>query len=67
MAGVGLPEMWRTAVGVRRAKMVLSSGCRHLLTNAPAGGNRGSYGGNEMAEAFVTLSFVRSNSIDLSQ
>jgi hypothetical protein len=38
--------------GVRRAKAALSSGCKSHPANAPAGSNRSSYGGNEMAEAF---------------
>jgi hypothetical protein len=38
--------------GVRRAKAVLSSGCKPHPAIAPAGSNRSSYGGNEMAEAF---------------
>ena len=39
--------------GVRRAKAALSSGCKTHPATAPAGSNRSSYGGNEMAEAFV--------------
>src|SRR5712675_1336161 len=34
-----------TAVGVRRAKAALSSGCKPHLTTAPAGSNRSSHGG----------------------
>ena len=38
---------------VRRAKARSSSGCEpHPATFAPAGSNRSSHGGNEMAEAF---------------
>ena len=42
----------RSALGVRRAKAALSSGCKSHPATAPAGSNRSSYGGNEMAEAF---------------
>jgi hypothetical protein len=42
----------RTAEGVRRAKAALSSGCKAHPATAPAGSNRSSHGGNEMAEAF---------------
>jgi hypothetical protein len=38
--------------GVRRAKAALSSGCKPHPASAPAGSNRSSHGGNEMAEAF---------------
>jgi hypothetical protein len=38
--------------GVRREKAALFSGCKSHPANAPAGSNRGSYGGNEVAEAF---------------
>src|SRR5215471_19422995 len=41
-----------TALGVRRGKAALSSGCKSHPANAPAGSNRSSYGGNEIAEAF---------------
>ena len=41
-----------TAVGVRRDKAALSSGCKSHPATAPAGSNRSSYGGNEVAEAF---------------
>ena len=41
-----------TAVGVRRAKAALSSGCKPHPAIAPAGSNRSSYGGDEIAEAF---------------
>jgi antitoxin (DNA-binding transcriptional repressor) of toxin-antitoxin stability system len=40
------------APGVRRAKAALSSGCKAHPATAPAGSNRSSHGGNEMAEAF---------------
>src|ERR1700732_5379830 len=41
-----------SAVGVRRAKAALSSGCKPHPATAPAGSNRSSYGGDEIAEAF---------------
>jgi hypothetical protein len=41
-----------TALGVRRAKAALSSGCKPHPAIAPAGSNRSSHGGNEVAEAF---------------
>jgi hypothetical protein len=41
-----------TAMGVRRGKAAFSSGCKAHPAIAPAGSNRSSYGGDEMAEAF---------------
>ena len=41
-----------TASGVRRGKAALSSGCKSHPANAPAGSNRSSHEGDEMAEAF---------------
>src|ERR1700733_14566740 len=41
-----------SAYGVRRAKAALSSGCKPHPATAPAGSNRSSHGGNEVAEAF---------------
>jgi len=41
-----------TVPGVRRDKAALSSGCKPHPTTAPAGSNRSSHGGNEVAEAF---------------
>ena len=38
--------------GVRRDKAALSSGCKSHPATAPAGSNRSSYGGDEIAEAF---------------
>ncbi len=39
-----------TALGVRRAKAAFFSGCKsHPATIAPAGSNRSSHGGDEMA------------------
>jgi hypothetical protein len=37
--------------GARRDKAALSSGCKPHPANAPAGSNRSSYGGTEVAEA----------------
>ena len=44
-------EQPRSALGVRREKAALSSGCKPHPANAPAGSNRSSHGGNEVAEA----------------
>jgi hypothetical protein len=41
-----------SASPVRRDKAALSSGCKSRPANAPAGSNRSSHGGNEVAEAF---------------
>src|SRR5229473_1518736 len=41
-----------SVMGVRRAKAALSSGCKPHPATAPAGSNRSSHGGNEVAEAF---------------
>jgi hypothetical protein len=41
-----------SAMGVRRDKAALSSGCKSHPANAPAGSSRSSQGGNELAEAF---------------
>ncbi len=42
-----------SALGVRRGKAAFFSGCKsHPATIAPAGSNRSSHGGDEMAEAF---------------
>lgn len=41
-----------SAIGVRRAKAALSSGCKPHPANAPAGSDRSRQGGNELAEAF---------------
>jgi hypothetical protein len=46
----GLQRM--SAKRVRREKAALSSGCKSHPANAPAGSNRSSHGGDEMAEAF---------------
>jgi RNA-directed DNA polymerase len=44
-----------SVVGVRRDKAALSSGCEPHPATAPAGSNRSSHGGNEVAEAFDYL------------
>ena len=41
-----------SAILVRRGKAALSSGCKSHPAIAPAGSNRSSRGGDEMAEAF---------------
>ena len=41
-----------SGMGVRRDKAALSSGCKPHPATAPAGSNRNSHGGNEVAEAF---------------
>ena len=47
-----LIDMGVSAWGVRRDKAAFLSGCKsHPATVAPAGSNRSSYGGNEVAEA----------------
>ena len=48
----GPPITGLSGTGVRRGKAALSSGCKSHPANAPAGSNRSSYGGNEVAEAF---------------
>src|SRR5208283_305962 len=50
--------MRRSAVGVHREKAALSSGCKSHPANAPAGSNRSSHGGDEMAEAFGVASHI---------
>ncbi len=45
-----------SAQGVRRVKAAFFSGCKsHPATIAPAGSNRSSHGGNEVAEASGAL------------
>jgi Phosphotransferase enzyme family len=52
-AGVVCPsDSSMSAMGVRRDKAALSSGCEPHPATAPAGSNRSSHGGNEVAEAF---------------
>jgi hypothetical protein len=48
----GLRSGRMSVQGVRREKAALSSGCKAHPANAPAGSNRSSHGGNEVAEAF---------------
>jgi hypothetical protein len=43
---------------VRRDKAALSSGCEPHPATAPAGSNRSSHGGDEMAEAFGVAGHV---------
>jgi hypothetical protein len=45
-------ESAMSVVGVRREKAALFSGCKAHPATAPAGSNRSSHGGNEVAEAF---------------
>jgi hypothetical protein len=45
-------------MGVRREKAALSSGCKAHPANAPAGSNRSSHGGNEVAYMSSTESRV---------
>src|SRR5271166_5942451 len=40
-----------SVMGVRRGKAALSSGCKSHPATAPAGSNRSSHGGDEVAEA----------------
>src|ERR1700716_1503210 len=42
-------------LGVRRAKAALSSGCKPHPATAPAGSNRSSHGGNEVAETHIAF------------
>jgi hypothetical protein len=49
---LGLAAVHESAIGVRREKAALSSGCKTHPATAPAGSNRSSHGGNEVAEAF---------------
>ena len=51
-----------TAVGVRRDKAALSSGCESHPANAPAGSYRSSHGGNEVAGASNVRSRYRRSS-----
>jgi hypothetical protein len=45
-------------MGVRRDKAALSGGCKSHPATAPAGSNRSSHGGDEMAEAFGVAGHV---------
>ena len=51
LATVVSPSNWGN-VCLWRAPAALSSGCKSHPATAPAGSNRSSYGGNEVAEAF---------------
>jgi len=46
------------ALGVRRAKAALSSGCKPHLANAPAGSNRSSHGGNKWLKPSISVSRI---------
>src|SRR6202040_3785049 len=48
----------RSVKGVRRDKAALSSGCEPHPATAPAGSNRSSHGGNEVAEAFDAFELI---------
>ena len=50
--GSGASKRSMSELGVRRDKAALSSGCEPHPATAPAGSNRSSHGGNEVAEAF---------------
>jgi potassium-transporting ATPase KdpC subunit len=54
LAGAMLPAdmLTTSASGVRRDKAALSSGCKSHPATAPAGSNRSSHGGDEVAEAY---------------
>jgi hypothetical protein len=52
LGDVGLRSYTMSPEGVRRAKAAFSSGCKSHPAIAPAGSNRSSHGGNEVAEAF---------------
>jgi hypothetical protein len=52
-----------TAFCVRREKAALSSGCKSHPANAPAGSNRSSHGGDEMATISTTSNSSRRNFI----
>ncbi len=62
-------------VGVRRGKEAFYSGCKsHPATIAPAGINRSSHGGDELAEAFgiaclelVSLDFRSGSKAEVSR
>jgi hypothetical protein len=52
------PGSVMSASRVRREKAALSSGCEPHPATAPAGSNRSSHGGDEMAEAFGVAGHV---------
>src|SRR5450759_5159000 len=47
-----------SASGVRREKAALSSGCKPHPATAPAGSNRSSHGGNEVAKPSMSVSRI---------
>ncbi len=47
-----LLKVLTSALGVRRVKVAFFSGCKSHPAIAPAGSDRSSHGGNEVAEAF---------------
>jgi hypothetical protein len=49
---IAIQKFVMSSKGVRREKAALSSGCKSHPATAPAGNNRSSHGGNEVAEAF---------------
>src|SRR5882762_1337364 len=57
LEGIRVPV--RPHLGVRRAKTALSSGCKPHPATAPAGSNRSSHGGNEVAEAIGSRDCVQ--------
>ena len=52
-----------TAICVRREKAALSSGCKSHPANAPAGSNRSSHGGDEMAEGVSSARCLRGDAV----
>src|SRR5271166_656469 len=52
------PSRPQWPLNVFRDKAALSSGCKSRPATAPAGSNRSSHGGNEMAEAFGVAGHV---------
>ena len=58
-----------SAIGVRREKAALSSGCEFHPATAPAGSNRSSYGGNEVLEnaARATVISLRQTASSLAR
>ena len=52
MCGDHWNSIQMSGLGVRRGKAAFFSGCKSHPAIAPAGSNRSSHGGDEMAEAF---------------
>jgi hypothetical protein len=52
-ANYGTSNILMSAFGVRRENAALSCGCKTHPVTAPTGSSRSSYGGDEIAEAFV--------------